>query len=58
MNEPWPDDVFDCAVRLARSLGYREIHIWPKGNCVYVNHPTDSGNGVSSIHAILQFGVR
>lgn len=41
---PWPDDVFDCAVRLARSLGYRDIDIWLKDGRVYVNYPTWSAD--------------
>jgi hypothetical protein len=39
---PWPDDVFDCALRLARSLslGYRLIDVLFKDGRVYVNYPT------------------
>ena len=37
---PWPDDVFDCAKRLARSLGYRLIDVLLKDGRVYVNYPT------------------
>jgi hypothetical protein len=36
MNEPWPDDVFDCAVRLARSLGYEERDTSHRKGRVYV----------------------
>ena len=39
---PWPADVFDCAVRLARSLGYREARIWPLDGRVYVYFPKGS----------------
>lgn len=39
---PWPADVFDCAVRLARSLGYREARIWPLDGRVYVYCPKGS----------------
>ena len=44
MSTPWPDDVFDCALRLARSLGYREIHIWPLDGRVYVYRPKGRGD--------------
>ena len=37
---PWPDDAYDCALRLAHSLGYREINIFAKDGRVYVNYPT------------------
>ena len=36
MNEPWPDDVFDCAKRLARSLGYEERDTSHRKGRVYV----------------------
>ena len=38
--KPWPDDVFDCAKRLARSLGYRLINVLLNNGRVYVNYPT------------------
>ena len=44
MSTPWPDDVFDCAVRLARSLGYILAHIWHKDGRVLVYCPTNSGD--------------
>ena len=36
MSTPWPDDVFDCALRLARSLGYEEIDVSHHKGRVYV----------------------
>ena len=36
MNEPWPDNVFDCALRLAKSLGYEEIDVSHHKGRVYV----------------------
>ena len=36
MSTAWPDDVFDCAKRLARSLGYEEIDVSHHKGRVYV----------------------
>jgi hypothetical protein len=44
MNEPWPDDVFDCALRLAKSLGYKASHIWPIDGRIYVYCPKGRGD--------------
>ena len=42
MSTPWPDNVFDCALRLAKSLGYKASHIWPLDGRVYVYCPKGS----------------
>ena len=44
MSTPWPDNVFDCAVRLARSLGYVASHIWPRDGRIYVYCPKGRGD--------------
>ena len=36
MTDAWPTEVIDCALRLAKSLGYRDDHILAKNGCVYV----------------------
>ena len=44
MSTPWPDNVFDCAVRLARRLGYVASHIWPIDGRIYVYCPKGRGD--------------
>ena len=44
MSDTWPTEVFDCALRLAKSLGYRDDHILAKDGQVYVNYPSQSAD--------------
>jgi hypothetical protein len=42
MNKPWPDDVLDCAKRLAKSLGYEDSQIRAVKGQVEVYRHADS----------------